>query len=188
MTRLILTFTLLAIFATSNGFCQSDNGYVVTLKNDTIRGRLKNFGEIKSCNKVDLVDNKKARRKYKPKHLKAYQIDNSIYVTQRAERPLKLGSALVFMKLVVDGDVRLFRYHYFAQTGGAGPNQPSISTPEIDYYLERDGKLTLVRSLGFKKSMSIYFRDNRELIKLIQNKDLKYRNMEEIVRIYNEGR
>ena len=89
------------------------------------------------------------------------------------------------MKSIESGDYNLYRF-CFSQTSGGYPNGPFMITHKQDYYLERKGKFIRVKHLGFKYQMSKLVSNNKELSSKILNKDYKFRDLLEIIKIYNE--
>lgn len=53
------------------------------------------------------------------------------------------------------------------------------------YYIENKEVFFYVASDGFKDTMADFFADDVALAERIENKELKYENIEEIVSIYN---
>ncbi len=103
------------------------------------------------------------------------------------------------MKIITKGKMMLYKvvtegtHHY----GGGLPGQaPMMSTPYSisNYYVgKEDSKLvTRITSKGtlfeknFKKAAMNYFKDCPALVKLIENKTYQKRDLEEIVKYYNE--
>jgi hypothetical protein len=92
----------------------------------------------------------------------------------------------IFLLQLIDGPLKMFEHRQTAQTG-AGPNMPSQTTQTISYLLQRNEEpLMEPRTLGFKKQMAEYFADCPALVSLIQDKEFKRRDLDEIVLFYNQ--
>ena len=95
------------------------------------------------------------------------------------------------MKLMSSGSLDLYRYTYLENNSNFGDPNGTMTysyLPKVLYYLETEnGDFFLIKSLGFKKKMPQYFKDRPDLVKKIQNKKLKYRNIEELVYLYNKN-
>lgn len=97
---------------------------------------------------------------------------------------------LGYMKLIQDGQVKLYRFDFTVQHQGfAGPNgipTAGYTSSDYDYYLENNKRFDLVRSMSFKDLMAKYFADDEDLMNKINNKELGYKDMEAIVLLYNQ--
>jgi len=156
------------------------DGYVITVAGDTIFGKIKKTNKEGSCNKFKFIDSKGEKVKFENTDVFAYKRGDELYLKKTFVQPLLIGSMQGYMKLLIEGTVRLYSFNYITQDlNGTSYYQ--------DYYLEKEGVHILVYKMRFKKSMSKYFSDNRELADKIENKELKYADLEKIVEIYNES-
>lgn len=99
-------------------------------------------------------------------------------------------TSFIFLRLQVDGRVRLF-YHYYTETSpgvpSAGAWGAGFSYTVETFALERDeGELFQPRNLNFREDMSEYFEDCPELQRRIEERDLKRIHIEVIVIAYNK--
>ncbi len=91
----------------------------------------------------------------------------------------------IFLKLEIDGALRLFRYYATRVSGGYGSTY-SYQTEE--YYLQKDGgKLKQPKGLSFRKDMVEYLSDCPSLADRIKDKAFKRRDLEVIVIYYNKN-
>ncbi len=111
------------------------------------------------------------------------------------ENTLGLGniftsSPKIFLKIEIDGPLRLFRY-YYKQTntsmGAGGMGTTYTYTVDNLVFQKRGGPLMKPRSLMWKKDMLEYFGDCPALSERIESKDLKRRDIDEIVFYYNRN-
>jgi len=103
------------------------------------------------------------------------------------------SSEKIFLKLEIDGPLRLYR-HYYKQTspgyyGGAGMGYSAGSTYTVENFIfqKGNGPLKQPRSLGWRKDMLEYFNDCPSLRELIESKDLRRKEIEGIVMFYNRN-
>jgi len=97
----------------------------------------------------------------------------------------------IFLKLEIDGPLRLYRYYYKQTTpgyyGGPGGGFSGGTTYTVDnlIFQKGNGPLKQPRSLGWKKDMLDYFRDCPDLRERLESKDLRRKEIEAIVLYYN---
>lgn len=85
----------------------------------------------------------------------------------------------IFLKLEIDGPLKMFKYHFTSNHGGA---------VYLDsYYILQNGNGVLVQpsTLSFKKEMTEYFSNCPKLVQKIESKDFRKKDLEEIVNYYN---
>ncbi len=187
-----VTILLLSIFTLSFGQKSYSEGYIVTLHNDTIHGKIRDgFGMFLSMapSKIKFIDSKGTTKKYFPKDIKKYSKAGIVdYVT------IKDGFRKDFAKLIVDGDIKLLTIkksgtHMTQTMNGQGGFTTSHSTYSNNvYYLfnSRNSNTKKVYQLGFKNQMANYFSDYEKLKDMILNKKLRYPDIEIIVEAYNK--
>lgn len=163
-------------------------GYIITLQNDTIYGRIKDRfpdrGPL-AYDKVVLKDKNGDKTKYYPIDIKGYcKGDEEYYLS------IQDGSMKFFAKVIVDGEVKLLRIHKrttLAYPTGGG-NVGYISDSYTTYYLYKTttGEATKVKQRDFYRVMSEYFNDCEPVSQMILNKELCYKDLEIIVEKYNK--
>lgn len=97
----------------------------------------------------------------------------------------------IFLKLEIDGPLRLYRYYYRQTSGGiytaGGGYTPGTSyTVENFVFQKGDGPLKRSDGWGWRKEMLKYFSDCPALASLIESKELRKREVEAIVMFYND--
>ena len=97
----------------------------------------------------------------------------------------------IFLKLEIDGALRLYRYYYKQSTGGSfgagGAYYPGTSYTADNLICQKgNGPLKQPRSLGWRKDMLDYFNDCPALRERIESKDLRRKEIEAIVIYYNQ--
>jgi len=193
VSSLSLIFVLFILPLSVFGQKDYQSGYIITNKNDTITGRLKDrkpppFGKL--YKKVRFKNKNIFARKYSPYKIRGYkQGDNqfeSLWVEESnfffREKYTSIPNAgdKVFLKVIVKG--YLTYYHWEYEDG------------ESDYVWSKDlfkrqdeNSLIKVTQGVFglkKKNLAEYFRDCPELVYKIENKEFK--DPIEIASFYNE--
>ena len=99
----------------------------------------------------------------------------------------------IFLKLDIDGDVKLFNYYFRRSSGGmyngaTGMYTGGGSYTSNDYILQKGtGDLVVVHGISFKDDMSTYFSQCPALVEKIKNKTYRMADIATIVRYYNSG-
>ncbi len=94
-------------------------------------------------------------------------------------------STSVFMKLEIDGTLKLYRYYDATfRTSNTFVDQPGgIGSKE--FIQKGNGNLISVDALSFKEKISDYLSDCTELVEKLEEKDLKKKDISFIVKYYN---
>lgn len=100
-------------------------------------------------------------------------------------------SSNIFLKLEIDGPLRLYRYYYRQTSGGmhtAGGGYMPGTTYTVENFVFQKGEGPLKQSggWGWRKDMLKYFSDCPALASLIESKELRRREIEAIVMFYND--
>jgi hypothetical protein len=103
-----------------------------------------------------------------------------------------LKSSKIFLKLEVDGPLRLYRFYYkqtMPGSGGYGGGGAPAMTFSVDdaIFQKGNGPLKQPKDFGWKKDMLEYFSDCPALTKMIESKDLKRGDIEAIAMFYNRN-
>jgi hypothetical protein len=99
----------------------------------------------------------------------------------------------IFLRLEIDGALKLFHYHYTQTSPGMYSGSTGAMTGGHSYSVENlilqknDGLLKQPRSLSFRKDMREYFSDCPQLTERIEARDFKRADMEAIVIFYNSN-
>jgi hypothetical protein len=178
MKKISLTVTALLFylftFAQETGYLP---GAIITLDNERIPGLVKNFNLVPAR----VLDNIKFKREegakvevYSPDELSGYESDGVLYVPKRLAsgtksfvRKFNTGKLQLYGLLILSGPSYQAGYVPYIQMG----DEPTIHE---------------VIDIGFRKHMLRVLKDAPELCKLIESRTLKRKDMEEIVRLYND--
>jgi hypothetical protein len=111
---------------------------------------------------------------------------------------LGLGNAFsrsrsIFLKLEIDGKLKLFNYYYTQYAAGTYNASAGMMSGGYAYSVERyilqkeNGELKRPKGLTFKKDMIDYFSDCPALVEKIESKDFRKNDLEFIVSFYNSN-
>ncbi|HEY3404024.1 MAG TPA: hypothetical protein VGK59_11590 [Ohtaekwangia sp.] len=100
------------------------------------------------------------------------------------------SSVKIFLKLEIDGPLRLYRFYYKQSNPGyfgAGGTYTAGATYTLEnmVFQKGNGPLKQSKGTGWRKDMRAYFSDCPALAERIENKDLGKKEIEAIVRYYN---
>jgi hypothetical protein len=182
-------------------------GYYVTLADDTVKCTFLVpvdllFQEPKYINlqyKIMYLDTKGEKQKFIPGQIKAFalflQQTRITYLSVR--RNIEIMPSLfsneehIFLRLNIDGPLRMFKYYVQRQSGGGySPTMgfsPTVAYTDENFLLQKEnGLLTQCRFLHFRKDLSKYLSDYPELSQKILNRDYVKGDIELIVKEYNQ--
>ena len=193
ITTLNLIFVFLILPVLSFGQKDYQSGYIITNKNDTLIGHVKDrksppFGKI--YKKIRFKNNKIIKRKYGPHQIIGYKQGNNQFESlwidvshdffQEKYISIPNSGKKYFLKVIVKGYLTYYQWEF--------KEQESDYIWEINLYKRKD-EHSLVRVtqgiLGLKKkSLVVYFQDCPELVYKIENGELK--DPVEIAKFYNK--
>lgn len=186
--RKFLVFLVFACFSISLQAQKNyTEGYIITLNNDTIRGKVKDrfpFRFKLAAKKISFIDSTGIEKDYLPKDIAGYsKADIANYLS------IDMTFSKEFARIIVDGYITLvsFKSEGATSTMNANGGMTFGSYSNETFYLyDRITKITTeVSSIGFKDAMADYFSDFPKLKEMIINKELRYADLEIIVEKYN---
>lgn len=171
-------YVFIIVFFTSYSFSQNVKGYVITLKDDTLRGEIKlnPKKELEVFEKVTLIISATEKKTFKPEKIKAYKTDSAYFVSKKFE------DGMMFFKVLSAGKLNLYEYQYYWEK----PNKDVVIKSE--YYMEKSGeeKTTKIKQGSkYKKQLAEAMADNTELVKTFDEKEFDAEDMIEIFNQYN---
>jgi hypothetical protein len=98
----------------------------------------------------------------------------------------------IFLRLLVDGKMKLFNYYYTQSSpgfydGSTGAMSGGATYTADNFILQKDeADLMQPRGLAFRKDMVAYLQDCPKVAAMVEERALRRRDMEIIVRQYNE--
>ncbi len=157
-------FMMMCLLGYQTSTAQTD--YVVTTKNDTIKGTVKylNYGVEK---KVQVTTDDGKKNVYSIVNTLAFSMKNELYF------PIRTTQGYTYMKVLKSGYLSLYAFQL--------PDQ----NWDGHYLLKKDGAGQEVPNLGFKKNMTQLLRDCPDVKARIQSGELKGSRINEIIDAYN---
>lgn len=138
---------------------------------------------------IRYIDANGKKRKLKPGQATEFQFNynNQTYRMVSQLYASDMFSSTSFMLLLIDGPVRMFEHRY-TQRQSTGPNGMGMTTQTVIYLLQKGSDpLYQPRLLGFRKDMAKYFADCPKLVSLIEGKEFRRNDLDEIVAYYNNN-
>ncbi len=179
-----LFIILIILVLENNSQAQSNysDGYLISLEDDTISGKIKDgwrrFQMNRKPIKIRFIGQDGKSKSYLASEIKGYsKADTANYISLRY-----LNEGPFYAKIILQGEITLLC------SGVLDQNIYNLKTFKNRYFFLRKNKKTIIEifPLGFRSYMMDYFSDDVELKKLIENKELKYCDLENIVNLYNE--
>jgi hypothetical protein len=185
MKYILLLLTLISFYVASAQEVGYQNGFVITNENDTIRGLIKNRNSVPYRVLVDIKFKKDKDSKvemFEPHQLKGFQIGTTKYksLTTSANEI----SERLFLEVIIEGKLNYYELEY----SGLGAGNST-------YYviLQLNGKkeqLTYSKRdmlFSFKNKITEYLSDNAVLCEKIRSGFYKKKDIEKIVKEYNNN-
>ena len=145
--------------------------YVVTLKNDTLKGVAK-ISDYDVIDRIDLMDQKKKN------HFTAIQV-RTLFMNREIFNPIRTDDGYRMMKLAKAGYLSLYK--------GRRPNS-SASDPsnyDVSYLIKRGGSVIELPNLTFKKAMIDFLKDCNIMKEKIEKENLGKKDLDQIITDYN---
>lgn len=175
MKRSVWLPILLIILAASYGnTAHAQDDYVVTLKGDTLRGKVKYFAYEgvryagAKTKYIQLTPENGKKSTHQVLQTVGFRMNGEIYHT------IKYYDGYTFMKLIIGGYLSLYKYQMENQTSWDGP-----------YLVKKDGSVLDVPNLGFKKRVSQFLADCPNVVNNIESGTLGKTELLKIVNDYN---
>jgi hypothetical protein len=154
--------------------------YLITNNNDTIYGKITEpiFG------KPHLVNKFNEKYKIDIKNIKSYRMQNNSYFNFS-----HIKNKYEFLKLLVNGNIKLFYDENYNKSYGFGVNSQSVGISKSGaFYLQTDRSFFQVSIIKFKKQMRELFPENKNFIDKIENEEFTYENLILIVNYVNDSK
>lgn len=161
-----------SVVACYTASAQSD--YVVTIKGDTLRGKVKYFSYSgvkyggSNSKYVQLTPESGKKTTHQLLQTISFQMNNEIYHTIRTH------DGYTFMKLIKPGYLSLYGFQMENQTTWDGR-----------YFVKKDGSVQEVPNIGFKKRLSQFLEDCSTVVNDIQSGTLGKSDLVKILDQYN---
>ncbi len=197
MKSFLFVFCFLFVGAVTFSQKGYDAGYIIKNNGDTVRGKIKDRKYTTSpgnSDKITFIDEKGNKDKITPNEIKAYCKRGSMFYRTL---PVGLEAKKQFVQIIEYGEVILFGYtsNSFVSTAFSSVKPTSskdnhaISQTDVVYFYQKSkdpNSLMKVKRDKFESVSLFYFKDDAKLIKQIEDKSLKYQDIELVVKMYNE--
>ena len=178
MKKLVLIFTIITISFSASIAQKWIHGYIITQRGDTTHGEIKLDKKL-LYNEIEFKTEEGGVRKFTPEQIRGYSFNNRMFT--RNERV----SNIVFIEKKIDGFADLYETNLYVRVGTTQPP----SGYKVNYFVRKDeGDFIPVTKTDFKETMMRFVDDNKELRNKIKDKKLKYKNLAEVINIYNASK
>lgn len=174
MRKIIVLNLFTIVFLAFSGTLTLAQDYVVTIKSDTIYGKVRQFGSTTekysstSSKYLQFTPPQGKKRTYKVTEVIAFTINNEVYHT------VKYSNYYTFMKLIKPGYLSLYSYEIENQTTWDGR-----------YFVKKDGAFLDIPNLGFKKKVTQFLSDCPGIAVKLESGELGRLDLSKIVEEYN---
>lgn len=154
--------------------------FLVTKTNDTIYGKFRDpiFW------KFHFLDTNNVKVKIEKDHITSYQFNNDIFIHKEKRKAVIFDKDGAYIKLVLDGRVKLYEYERIYKTVDLTTNLPTYQKATY-LYIEKGDEVLLLDGFLNKKRLAKLFEDNQPLVSKILNEEYNIENMYLIVKYYN---
>ncbi|MFY0651257.1 MAG: hypothetical protein JXQ96_04455 [Cyclobacteriaceae bacterium] len=150
--------------------CQ-DEDYALTVRGDTLRGKLSIIDNPVSVQSLVVKVNKKKQSYPCYRISKLYKSENIYHVA-------KVEGRYQFVQLVKEGYLSLYRY--------TPKDQQSLQMFQGSVLITKDSRYQIVPNLGFRKQMMNFLEDCEEVQAKIENQEFTRKQLDEIIDEYND--
>ena len=191
LTIAIATFTL--AFTAQATSKKVYNGYVVTISNETIHGKIQMLSPTLNEVKVKFIHKDGKKQTFKAKDLKSYSFQVPVYNKATKSRqmqwitytkktvdqaPIPFGTKNVLLEQQEKGQINL--YNHFVETRSGATSMIHM------YQVEKGDEMVSVTRKNFKKVMKEMVADYPELAAKVGKKGYGYKYITNIVAEYNQ--
>lgn len=144
-----------------------------------------------NCKRLKFKDTNGKKVKLKKAEIHSYKMEDYTFIKKKFQHPISFSGSIGYMLLLNKGKISLYSYKYDAgarndkNVDNNGRSPLGYFSYVEDYYIEKGDSFELVKKSGLKKIMAKYLSDNSELLQKVNYKILKYKNIEEVISIYN---
>jgi len=184
------------------------NGYFITNDGDTIHTVFRVPGNLLSTTitfeklqwKIRYTDKNNQAYNLMPEHAREFffTFKGSLVRFLSRENTLKASNSgfnpapKIFLRLIVDGNLKLFKFYQYSGFTDGDPGSPdpvlreSPGWSEVSILQKDNAPLFEPRIASFRKDMRNYLSDCPKLAEKIKNRTLKSEDLKQIVEEYNE--
>lgn len=148
--------------------------YIVTIKGDTLRGKVKYFNNmgvkysVNTSKYLQLIPKEGKKTTHQVLQTISFRMNDEIYHT------IKFEQGYTFMKLLNSGYLSLYAYQQENQTTWDGR-----------YFVKKDGGMMDVPNIGFKKRLTKFLEDCPTVVGKIESGELSRAKLAQLIEEYN---
>lgn len=199
----VVTFCIIVLLSLSNAYAKKIEGTIIfnndsvvhvtfdipvtlifrDIKFENIQSKIKYYNAANEKVKLTPDEVKEIRFKYRDEEIRMLSCFDNLNLLSMFS-----SSSHIFLKLKIDGNLKLFTYYFTQTTTNFGPNGTmTTSTYTTDKYILQKGKGELYRPnwITFKKDMKGYLSDCSSLVEKIDSRTYRSDDIEAIVQDYN---
>ncbi len=209
MKKIHILFSLLFILSSNALLAKDIKGIIITKTNDTLhvtftvsisfftqepnlqkmQWKVKYLDSTNTKQILRPADAKEVSFSYEGETIRMISLKNNLGLS----RSIFTEDSCVFLKLVIDGKLRLYNYYYTQSSGGGYYNSTAgmytgggSYTAETFILQKNTSELFQSGSMSFKKDMIKYFSDCPAIVKKLEDKTYRRKDVELIVNEYNK--
>jgi len=175
-----------------------EDGYIITNKGDTIKGRIKDkkyTAGAANSDKISFINTEGKENNKTPDEIKQYCKNGTQFFRSL---PIGLEGKLKFAEILEYGDVILFGYvsgSFVSTTSDLlskskdrdKDGKPDVNNLEYFFQKRKDpNSLMKVKPKKFQETASFFFQSDTDLVKKIEDKILGYDDIRLVVKTHNE--
>lgn len=204
--KISLSFLAILFLFSINSDAKKISGFFITTGGDTVHVRFNVRVNLISQkikieriqNKIKCYDSLNTKKTLKPDMAKELVIADSSDTVRMLSRTNNLGlggassGKFIFLKIITDGNLKLFKYYWsesstsYSITANGAMSGSTYGEFE-DWILQKNDEplFRINSSLSFRRDIKAYLSDCPELVKRIEERRYRSRNMALIVDLYN---
>lgn len=191
-----ISLFVFSVFIFTSGYAQKFDGFVITEQDSLFKGYMRFSLEGGNGLKVLITNDKQKKpRSYFVRDLKYYAYKKDTFALLQAFRPFEgedyMAVGVEAKFIISKGNVKLFKGDFKNYLAPYFVNGVYIEPVYKTYIVKnQDGDLFGIKyeQDEFLESIKVALGDDLELMKQIENKELRYRDIEEIIKIYNKNK
>ncbi|MCK4661405.1 MAG: hypothetical protein KAT68_00960 [Bacteroidales bacterium] len=182
--RKIILLSIFYLFV-NNCYSKEYPGEYFTNSNDTIRCMInvkvniiyKDLINPLSCKySVKIIEIEGGKKKLTPHQIKGFRIENTSEGVMIFESVTIENKGTFFVQKLEEGEITLYKYFY--------PHGYDYSV-QFHYLVKKENEYCFLHLFGFRKALSKYIKDNEEIYQSLTNKEYNYKNIQEVIELYN---
>jgi len=194
-------FIYVLLLASFISFSQEgyEDGYIITNKGDTLKGKIKDrkyTASVANSEKISFINAAGKESNKKPDEIKQYCKKGVQFFISL---PIGMEGKLRFAEILEYGDVVLFGYvstsfvsttsEVLSKSTDKNKDGKPDAPGNMEYFFQRrkdPNSLMKVKPKKFQETATFFFQNDSELVKKIEDKSLDYDDIRLVVKTHNE--